>query len=152
MIEPRHRENLEVGAKILDGNIPEEDFCMVLFRGVKDDAVADIVPRSFISQEDCGTVGCAIGTIAAKGCGDIAPVQEDYYLDERSLDFNFYCKRVFGFGLYSSPGRFLFDGKWFALDNSPKGAAARIRYFLKNPSQIIDGKWYARDFQEGWWK
>ena len=69
---------------------------------------------------ECGSVGCAVGH------GPYAGIPK--YAAENWAG---YAYRVFGANL---SGAFLwcFEGGWYYIDNTPQGAAKRIRYMLKH--------------------
>lgn len=68
---------------------------------------------------ECNTVACAIGHGPAAGI----PIHEDDDLWPR------YARRVFGYDDFS--GDFMFGIGYVSLDNTPKGAAMRIRYVVE---------------------
>ena len=76
---------------------------------------------------DCGTVGCAVGH------GPFAGISKTVNEDWREYSF-----RVFG-GVRNKRHKitrlwwdFCFNGGWAKSDNTPQGAAERIRYVLKH--------------------
>jgi len=74
----------------------------------------------------CGTAGCAIGWAPA------------IMTNEEFSDCTYSCGNIdfdkvsehFGFKTLNRSWRFLFDCSWKHIDDTPEGAAARIRYFL----------------------
>lgn len=102
--------------------------------------------------DTCGTAGCAIGHGPAAG---ILFAVEDlevnqYWASGYEVDWNKYCDRYFVPS--NSPAfEWMFGGGWYNWDNTPHGAAARIRYFLKNgvPADAVeernngDDVWYS---------
>lgn len=70
------------------------------------------------SSTDCGSVGCAVGH------GPYAGIRKF-----KSEDWYQYSRRVFG--LNYNEWIWCFDDLWIYLDNTPKGAAARIRLLLE---------------------
>lgn len=66
----------------------------------------------------CGTIACAVGHGPAAGI-PIAP-EDDCWID--------YSDRVFA--LTEKEWRWCFDGSWANVDNTPHGAAKRIRHLL----------------------
>lgn len=80
----------------------------------------------------CGTVACALGHGPAAGITS-APHEtwEDYahrFVDDDSQEWSW-----------------LFGGQWSAFDNTHRGAAARIRYFLDH--KVPDQPWYGEQYQ-----
>jgi hypothetical protein len=77
----------------------------------------------------CGTVACAVGHGPAAGI----PVDvEEFYDDGKRIYWNEYGIRSFAddYNEY----KFMFSGAWAYVDDTPHGAAARIRYVLdENP-------------------
>lgn len=72
---------------------------------------------------DCGTVACAVGHAPAAGIrvwGD--------------MGWNSYCTRVFGIDRWDQYDTFeyMFGAEWVHYDNTPQGAAARIRTYLES--------------------
>lgn len=83
--------------------------------------------------DTCGTAGCAIGHGPAAG---ILFKEEDlkvnqYWASGFEVDWNLYCDRYF-VPTNSPEFEWMFGGAWYNWDNTPHGAAARIRYFLDN--------------------
>lgn len=90
----------------------------------------------------CGAVGCAIGVASIV----IAPrelVLTRYFVaslpesenNPRSYfeSWEAYARRVLGHDTYNSyAGTWMFDAAWARRDNTPKGAAARIRWYVFN--------------------
>ena len=70
---------------------------------------------------DCGTVACAVGHGPAAGVR--------VYGD---MGWGAYCARVFGIDRWVSRKTFEypFGSEWMVYDNTPQGAAARIRTYL----------------------
>ncbi len=67
----------------------------------------------------CGTVGCAIGHGPYAG---IAKYPKESWIE--------YSDRAFGSVVHFSD--WLFSDKWAKTDNTPRGAALRIKYTLKH--------------------
>ena len=59
--------------------------------------------------------------------------KEDY--SDNNVDFQIYCERIFQIDeIYDSEQWiFAFSGSWEIADNTPTGAAKRIRYLVENP-------------------
>ena len=140
MITDIQRKNLIDLADFLDRHVPPPNFGMNCF--VKP---ADIFPDNDDPNENpnlatpevynqCGTVACAVGHGPLMG---LKPLPEDTWYD--------YSYRNFGATMtYSTTTgervaaesddlwAWLFDGRWHQTDNTAKGAAARIRWYLEN--------------------
>ena len=146
------KDNFEQAIKILEST-PQEEFSMLQYRR---SSLTNLHDVPFYSQDNCGTIGCALGTIAAKGTGNLMPNHydtRDYKRLGVALEWNKYCSRVFDMALYDKKDyawHFLFSHIWTEVDDSPRGAAARIRYYLDNEDKIESGKWKYEDFKKGW--
>lgn len=107
----RHRDNLQTLADYLD-TVPLESFNMGHYRS------------------SCGTVACAAGHSPDAGIG-VAPPRG---ASPRKWDA--YLKQHFGVSYRSgSTPRYrllvwCFGDCWCEVDNTPRGAGARIRYYL----------------------
>jgi len=84
---------------------------------------------------ECGAVACAVGHgPEAQVCG----VENFLSHSRRVVDWNAYCNANFvqvqsdyeSYLRVSDEYAWLFDGDWAVVDNSAKGAAKRILYFL----------------------
>jgi hypothetical protein len=104
-----NRENLEKLAAYLSGELAA-DFDMYLF--------SDNEHRDYAGC--CGSVGCAIGHGPYAG---IEKHSNDLWVE--------YSERAFGLDRYSKEWRWCFSEAWSDVDNSPEGAAGRIRYYLE---------------------
>lgn len=121
-LAPEHRLNLEKLATYLESGILQGKFDMEVF------ADGECYP-AYRPEANCGSVGCAVGHGPYAGI----PI----FLDEDWFD---YAQRVFGVSLSDQADwEWLFDPQWNTLDNTPQGAAARIRWFLKNG---LPSNWY----------
>lgn len=74
-------------------------------------------PETAIAPSECGAVACAIGHAPAAG---IPALPGEYWAP--------YAVRVFE--LLHNEWVWCFDGEWECIDNTPQGAAKRIRYLL----------------------
>jgi hypothetical protein len=126
MFSPEHRVNLEKLANYLD-SLPEdyEHFDMRTF--LTHQGECDIDPDvALMAGEDyldnCGTVACAVGHGPAAGI----PMNES----EAPGGWEMYARRVFGTPFFSGKFDYLFGPSWESIDNTPRGAAARIRLVL----------------------
>jgi hypothetical protein len=75
-----------------------------------------------IAAHECGSVGCAVG----HGPGAGFPVQPD------DLDWVAYSERVFGLPVGEPTWEWCFAGGWYWTDNTPLGAAKRIRHLVEH--------------------
>ena len=139
--DPR-RANLEKLASFLERAVPPPQFGMSMY------VVANIggyrmslEPYEAVTEvyTQCGTVACALGHGPLAG---IKPKSGDTW--------DTYSKRVFvdvwADDQYqvTQDWKWLFSGLWSVVDDTPKGAAARIRYYLEHgvPDDVdgqIDG-------------
>ncbi len=81
------------------------------------------------SPNVCGTVSCAVGHGPAAG---IEPCPDDTWASYAKREFVGYDGDDNEAYIDNPVFDFLFDSDWEDVDNTPAGAAARIRYFLKN--------------------
>lgn len=110
--------NLLQLATFLD-TVPKHKFDMWTFRtkGSSDLSLAKV-------RDDhvCGTAGCAVG---------YGP-QAGFPILRTDLDWLSYSERVFGVEWEGDDWDFLFGAEWKDIDNTPTGAAKRIRFYIKN--------------------
>lgn len=78
---------------------------------------------------DCNTVACAVGSGPAIGLQVLESEKATF-----KVNWRLYSNRVFGTGADTNVRAhdFMFSGNWFSVDNSPEGAAKRIRYALEH--------------------
>lgn len=123
----KHRDNLLKLADYLEA-LPADykEFDMREYNTVQREApfgLRNLDPKS--RQYGCGTAACALGHGPAAGIR----VYGDWYWDD-------YCKRVFGINRNFSRGTeefgYLFGAAWALYDNTPHGAAARIRTYVES--------------------
>lgn len=119
----KHRDNLEKLATHLDAlPVDYEHFDMRDYNALGGSSEwpnrqsLDIRQRSY----DCGTVACAVGHGPAAGIR--------VYGDQ---SWSEYAYRVFGMDRFSDAFEYLFGSTWRVYDNTPQGAAERIRTYLK---------------------
>ena len=116
----------------------------------------------FVSDTNCGTVGCALGWAPATGIKALAALEEDYYKyghSPRTLSFSMYCDRVFELKTCSAYWDWCFADEWVDGDNTPKGSAIRIMYLLNHEEEVTDwgrglryfGKGVVRGYMS-WWE
>jgi hypothetical protein len=91
-------------------------------------------PDRFLSN--CGAVACAVGHGPAAGVRMRKSEYENAIKYQDDIDWNGYSERAFGADpnerMYGGLWHFLFGPQWRSADNTPWGAAARIRYILKH--------------------
>lgn len=113
-----NRKNLELLADYLN----ELPYSYGHFNMLTYNLDADEQP-SGITGNHCGTAACAIGHAV--------------YIKEiprplRGESWSFYSERIFGLDSYSPEWGWCFDARWSQIDNTPKGAATRIRALLND--------------------
>lgn len=69
----------------------------------------------------CGTVGCAVGH------GPMAGIRAN-----PGELWDDYSERVFDLEVFGPEWTWCFDADWSSVDNTPQGAAKRIRYLLEH--------------------
>jgi len=108
-----NRENLNKMADYIE-TIPQEKFNMATYRTGES------------IKHECDTVGCVIGHCTVL---DKNPLPMDYIGD---IAFYAWSKEFTGLDPDSSEWAYLFASEWEDMDNTPTGAASRIRHFLEN--------------------
>lgn len=121
-MKKKHRDNLLKLADYLD-KLPDdyEQFDMAEYMMTRDDDNPDDQLKVSIedrSKPSCGTVACAVGHGPAAGIR--------VYGDP---DWISYSYRVFGEEL-DDGWDYMFASNWEYTDNTPKGAASRIRTYV----------------------
>jgi hypothetical protein len=119
-MKKKHRENLLKLADYLD-KLPDdyEQFHMYSYMAQRSSygwATFDLNEKP---KPECGTVACAVGHGPAAGIR----IYGDW-------DWESYADRVFGELPYDDFS-YMFGSSWCDTDNTPKGAAARIRTFVE---------------------
>lgn len=109
-IKAKFRKNLNKLADYLAKKRSKNDFDINVFCD----------ENTSIYSTTCGTVGCAIGH------GPYAGIKK-----LKNEDWFEYSVRVFGFSSFSQEWMWCFDSGWSNTDNTPTGAAKRIRYLLQ---------------------
>ena len=94
----------------------------------EDYALFDMSTYYHQSPARCGTIACAVGHGPAAGIGPTADTVE------RQLGWIRYAAIYLGVDRQADhrSHRFLFDGAWCTRDNTPRGAARRIRHWLEH--------------------
>jgi len=78
------------------------------------------------TAHECGSVGCVIGHCTIL---DERPLPMNRF---DNIDFDAWSFDFTGLKPNSDEWDYLFSSDWETIDNTPTGAAKRIRYFLKN--------------------
>ena len=91
--------------------IPQEDFDMGRYRADED-----------FKSAYCNTVGCALGH-----CTHLFPEEEIKRWEDGIINF---VKTSEYLGLTDPEWKWCFSGDWYYKDNTPKGAAKRIRMLV----------------------
>lgn len=139
-LTPLQRANLLTLANYLM-KLPDdyEHFGMAhFFEG--DHAVTDVA--------HCGTTACAVGHGPAAGITPL-PHHWDTYGQSSRLDWWDYSKDLLC-SMGSGAWDFMFSGCWDEHDDTPRGAAARIRYVLKGgliPDSLSDDYFDTRRYE-----
>jgi len=76
----------------------------------------------------CNTVACAVGWGPSAGIPIMA----------QERDWQSYSVRAFGLSEYSNEWLWCFSGSWSRVDNSPAGAASRMRHLVSSGSAPSD--------------
>lgn len=145
-MDKRIRDNFEQAIDILANKVSQKEFDMGNWRAY--DSEDGLISVDYFSLNDCGTVGCSLGQLPVKGTGDLAPIENDF-IGGKMLCWGNYMNRIFG-PLSDDASKFLFSGTWAEYDNTPEGAAYRMRYYLNNRAEIDNGDWEYPCFSEGW--
>ena len=122
-ITEEKRSNLTKLADLLERVVPPPEFDMSSFvdseleRGIP--AYSYPIYATAEVYAHCGTVACACGHGPMAGMPGL-----------EGEDWTGYSERVFHLSPFQPEWDFLFSGQWADIDNTPKGAAARIRRLL----------------------
>ena len=134
-----HRERLKKLADYLLNKVPANKFDMSLYRIGTD------------REHICGTAGCALGWAPAIMAPSTFLRYRSEFEDVDDLFTNISTKY---FGIegwrYEGDWAYIFSGNWCSIDNTPQGAAARIRFFLDNgvPEKHTDYWWDTSHYQK----
>lgn len=118
-----NRENFERLAAHLENLVPPPEFSMRLFTNLLDGEDREYMATGQIPA--CGTVACAAGHGPVAGILD--PDAEDW---NEYVERNFLGEPVDGKFDNNRIYRWCFSCSWTDIDNTPTGAAKRIRYML----------------------
>ena len=96
--------------------IPQSAFSMRLFRSGDE------------KTHECGAIGCVIGHCTVLDAPENLPL----YKNNGGINFWRWSENFFGCKVHSPEWEWCFSSNWKGVDNTPTGAAARIRYLVKN--------------------
>lgn len=123
--------NLTKLADFIENEVKDEQFDMSWYRQTFDKKRDRVVLCQFISKNDCGTVGCALGW----GPWVVPPIFEDFRSGELAWDR--YCDNHF-FDDHSDDYDYLFSSSW--TDREPGAsrmdAVGRIRHYVKHDGDM----------------
>lgn len=102
-------------------NVPQDVFSMDVYRS------------RFQYLHKCNSVGCIIGHCTVLDSLSNIPFNRDFSGDV-TIDFSLWSEQYTGISSCSGSWMYLFSFGWSGSngDNTPKGAAKRIRYYVKN--------------------
>lgn len=116
---PNHRLNLLALAKYLDELVQPAKFNMRYYWRTRNRSrFLTAIDRDDYKSE-CGTVACAVGHAAL--LFEALP----------SESWSSFSERVFGVNSEGKEWRWMFGPNWSTVDNTPQGAAKRIRLFVE---------------------
>lgn len=120
-LSPEHRSRLAALADLLD-TVPEERFDMHSYYWTEQRDFGWDPHHTVNIRNECGTIGCALGWAPSL----FAPLDAEGWGE--------YGERVFGAPDTSAAWSWVFSPDWGLddIDNTPRGAAARIRHLLEN--------------------
>lgn len=105
-----------------------------------------------LPDDTCGSVGCAVGHGPYAGIPKI--LSDTGYITlpcaPHLESWPTYSQRAFGVEPFSNQWSYLFDSRWCRHDNTPTGAAQRIRTFLTSgvPEEFSTRRPWANDEEE----
>lgn len=133
MLSKENKENL---LKLADGieGIPDEFFHMRNWRSDISSFLNSFALVSFRNIDDCGTAGCAVGW------GPFIEGLEGLPEEQRKefFEYGLYTERLFGLGECTDEFDWCFAASWDHVDNTARGAALRIREFIRLGKVPID--------------
>lgn len=129
-------ENLLKMADWLETQCPQDQFNMHLFLSKYPPNSSQISMNEALIS--CETVGCVIGSIPKV----FGVFPRSYSTSSRSFNFDWISlgARVFG-TFINKHWDWMFGAEWGYLDNTPLGAAKRIRYFVQNKNHPVWYRW-----------
>lgn len=108
--------------------------------------------EDFESVHRCGAVGCAMGWAPFLEGRVFSPLPEEVKTDllgSSDLSWSKYGVRVFGVDTYEDPlWEFLFSGEWEGFDDTPVGAAQRIRYVVFHDGDLSELEGHSVDYNQ----
>lgn len=109
-------------------NVPQDAFNMGFYRTGNE------------HKHNCDSIGCIIGHCVILDSFTNIPFYHDVF-GIYCIDFDLWSQQYTGIRSYSMSWRYLFSPEWSyrPTDNTPKGAAKRIRYYVKNG---LPENWY----------
>lgn len=137
-IEPKHRANLEQIAEYLE-RLPSDyaHFSMRYFNTMRTaDAIRYGRENGGLEKYgSCGTVACVVGHGPAAGILVPESCINIDYSGTYAVDWLIYMEEMFGHDAYN----WCFSDGWASFDDTFRGAAARIRYYLANDGVTPEG-------------
>lgn len=129
----KHLIRLAKLADFLETKITNKQFNMERYRSVVDESYLDKLKAcEFVSKNDCGTIGCALGWAPM-----VTPAQKsDFHksMGTYQLNFSTFSRRALGLQDHQQEWKYLFDGDW--ADNKKHktrlAAVKRIRKLVAN--------------------
>lgn len=148
--QPMNKDNLLKLAKFLD-TLDQEQFHMKYLRAEKyDHSRLGIKLISLFPQDigkdinTCNSIGCTLGW--AVSIPEFKLERGDFSnTSPFPLLWNEYCYRIFDISPETIVWDFLFSEEWEHIDNTPTGAASRIRYVLEGDIDLSDFELYTND-------
>ena len=122
-------ENMKIAIAFLNNLPTSEKFSLDTYMSDGSDAY------EYKNINECGTSACVIGWTPSMP-GMPTPRLESW--DD-------YSEKVYGIGFDSKAWCWCFAPRWECIDNTPKGAAARMQYLLDNPALNDFGYMYDID-------
>lgn len=115
-------KNLKIGGQYLIDNAEkiQPHFDMGDYRA---DASGEAI---FMPTPWCGTIGCALGTLAASGIPELTVNRKDWG------GWIKYSKDIFDVSSSSAEWQYMFSSYWAAIDNTAKGAGERMLFVARN--------------------
>ncbi len=141
-INEYHKSNLIKLADYLESlpdNYDRFTMCYYAFKSSKYSTNYLIMPTITAKEIPCGTVACAVGHGPSAGIKIPFRMMDRYQsisddLNTTDIDIGCfwtdYSVEVFGFSKYSEEWYWCFSDLWHKSDDTPKGAAKRIRHVL----------------------
>ena len=112
------RDNLQLMANHLKTSVIPKNFDMGQYRDDDDD----------ISNPECGSVGCTIGTCTVL---DVENVMNNFRFPDGEIKFLSWSVDFTGLLGGKAEWDWCFGSTWSKTDNTPTGAALRIEWLLK---------------------